>query len=261
MNTPVKLLIVLLAIAPLSSMANERSFEVIFPGQDRETEATAQAYQGSWKQLVLVEGDWQESASINERMEAAGDDQWLHVQTSIPSDEMKVVSTRLVNRSDLFTTEVKQELLGFPDTQPRSMHITYANKQIKRKILMADGQEIEQMVHMPFDGYDGFILGLALSGLPLSDGKEYRLPSVMPNFMAGYWLHATVSDGGDVTLSDGSEQSIWFVDVEWWNINDGDIYPAGPDGTGGRYSIFKQPKSGQPAVYRYQTDTVDIVLK
>lgn len=46
-----------------------------------------------------------------------------------------------------------------------------------------------------------------------------------------------------------------LIDVEWHHRESGDVYPPGPDASGGRYWVVPNPPSGFPYVPRYQTDT------
>lgn len=48
---------------------------------------------------------------------------------------------------------------------------------------------------------------------------------------------------------------VLLVDVEWHHNESGDVYPLGPNASGGRYWIVTDPPPGIPYVPQYRTDT------
>ncbi len=102
--------------------------------------------------------------------------------------------------------------------------------------------------------YRGFNLGLALATLD----PETQLPATLKASMVA--MDATydviVTFAGRETLTfDGQTVDAWMADVEWHHLGLGDVYPPGPDASGGRYWIVADPPEGVPYVPRYQTDT------
>lgn len=251
-------ILLVLPLMLISLFLSAGEVEVFFPGKTLSNAEKIKAYSASWKQLVLNQGKWQQAAIIHEKLSSIDGKHWQHIQTN-QVGQSKNLTTRKLRKSDLFTLHMFQKLSG-KNGQPKSLEVTYGKHQLQRKLVMPDNKIIEQQAHLPFDGWDGFIFGLTIYGLPLEDKKTFRIPAVMPNFMNGYWVDVSISDGGTVELN-GKIQAVWYADASWLNLHDGDTYQPGPEGSGGRYVIFKQPAIGQPAVYRYKTDTVDIKLK
>ena len=62
----------------------------------------------------------------------------------------------------------------------------------------------------------------------------------------------------DDSCAGGRDVDVWLVDVEWHHLETGDIYAAGPDASGGRYWVVRNPPPGFPYVPRYKTDTYTI---
>ena len=262
--TKIKSLIVLINVSLLlfSSLLTAKKHQVILPGKPLANAVNVKPYTGEWKQLVLKEGSWLSSGIIREELTTLDGEHWQHIQSQRQQRDGKAQAsvTRKLRKSDLFTLHMKQKLPGVVKGSPKSVTATYGDHKIQREIVTHDDQVKTQQVELPFDGFDGFIFGLALAGLPLEEGKLFRIPSVMASFMNGYWVDVNVSDGGVVVVK-GKSRPVWFVDVSWLNIHDGDTYLPGPDASGGRYTIFKQQPKGLPAVYRYKTDTLDIILE
>lgn len=256
-------ILICLSLMFLSHWGIAKEVEVVFPGKPLVNGAKVKSYSGEWQQLLLKDGVWVASGNIREELAAIDEKYWQHIQSqfSTKSDEQAKISViRKLRKSDLFTEALQQKLPSSAKVGAKSISAKFGNHQIQREIIDHNNKIKKQQVELPFDGFDGFILGLALAGLPLEDGKVFRLPSVIANFLNGYWVDAAVSDGGSVSVN-GQSHPVWFVDVSWLNIHDGETYSPGPDASGGRYTIFKEQPKGVPAVYRYKTDSLDIVLK
>ena len=256
-------ILIYLSLTFLSHWVIAKEVQVVFPGKPLVNAAKVNTYSGEWRQLLLKDGAWVASGSIREELTAIDEKYWQHVQSQFSAkgdSQAKVSVIRKLRKSDLFTEALQQKLPSSVKVGAKSISAKFGNHQIQREIIDHDNQVKKQQVELPFDGFDGFILGLALSGLPLEDGKLFRLPSVIANFLNGYWVDAAVSDGGTVSVN-GQPHPVWFVDVSWLNIHDGETYLPGPDASGGRYTIFKEQPKGVPAVYRYKTDSLDIILK
>ncbi len=218
-------------------------------------------FHGVWSQRAAGEDGWTDAGTIEERLELLQDGNWRHTQISHRPDSSRVEAIRILAADTLLVRSLEQTLHGFPDTAPRSINVVFQDHQIRKQTRMSDGQVVEAKTCMPFDGYDGMIFGLVLAALPLKEGMQYRLPSVMSAFMHGFWANADMKLAEPVKLADGKDYRQWRVDVEWLNINDGDIYPPGPDESGGSYYILENPPAGTPPVYRYVNNGVDITLR
>ena len=96
----------------------------------------------------------------------------------------------------------------------------------------------------------------AMAVLPTPD-EPVEFTASMMAFDGTYTVRAKWS-GRETIQYHGADIELWTVDVEWQHIESGDIYPAGPDASGGRYWIAKNPPKGFPYVPRYKTDSYNV---
>ena len=76
----------------------------------------------------------------------------------------------------------------------------------------------------------------------------------MMGFDATYRTVATIV-GRDRIAHEGQSVDALMVDIEWHHDQSDDIYPPGPDASGGRFWLVAEPPEGLPYVPQYQTDT------
>ena len=81
-----------------------------------------------------------------------------------------------------------------------------------------------------------------------------ELIASMMNFDASYLVRAEWV-GSEMLDFQGRQIEAWLVDIEWHHQELGDIYPPGPNASGGRYWVVPDPPDGFPYVPRYKTDT------
>ena len=95
-------------------------------------------------------------------------------------------------------------------------------------------------------------------GLPLAtldyQGEPVEFAASMINFDATYKVIATWA-GTETFEHNGQDVEATMVDIHWIHNEIGDVYPGGPDESGGRYWLVKNPPEGFPYVPRYKTDT------
>ena len=101
--------------------------------------------------------------------------------------------------------------------------------------------------------FRGMNLGLALATLDPATQLPAELSASMVSMDATYDVIVTYA--GTATFEfEGTQVEAWMADVEWHHLGLGDVYPPGPDASGGRYWIVNDPPAGFPYVPRYQTD-------
>ena len=100
---------------------------------------------------------------------------------------------------------------------------------------------------------NGSALGLPLATLRYRD-DPLQFAASMLAFDASYQVEATWVGKESVDFADGRIE-VWLVDLKWVHDGLGDIYPPGPDASGGRFWIVADPPRGFPYVPRYKTDT------
>lgn len=123
-------------------------------------------------------------------------------------------------------------------------------------MIFQQAKKVEKTGRLSSQMYDAMILGIPLSTLSYGS-TPFALKAFMTNFDGSYQLIA--SKAGEETVShNGQEVAVNWIDVKWLHEQSGDIYPAGPDASGGRYWITKEATTGLPRVIRYKTDSYAI---
>jgi hypothetical protein len=102
--------------------------------------------------------------------------------------------------------------------------------------------------------YRGMNFGLALATLNPATQLPAELSASMVSMNATYDVIVTYA-GTDTFDFEGKKIEAWMADIEWHHLGLGDVYPPGPDASGGRYWIVSDPPEGFPYVARYQTDS------
>jgi hypothetical protein len=100
---------------------------------------------------------------------------------------------------------------------------------------------------------NGAALGLPLATLGFQS-EPLEFAASMIGFDASYKVTATWA-GKEMIEFEGDEVEAWLVDIDWLHEGLGDVYPGGPDASGGRYWVINNPPEGLPYVLRYKTDT------
>ncbi len=99
----------------------------------------------------------------------------------------------------------------------------------------------------------GAAMGLPLSTMDYQD-EPVEFVASMIGFDATYDVIAEWV-GRETLHVDGRDIEAWLIDVEWHHRESVDVYPSGPDASGGRYWVVADPPEGVPYVPRYRTDT------
>ncbi len=208
-------------------------------------------YEFSWQQCSLADGQWQNRASLTEAMATHGDSQLRRRQTVVRPDGTVVQSDNYFDRGSfaLLRMEMEATLDGVTvATSKRQFDANGYSGVIGRgdESTAVKGKIDTSMLH-------GGALGLPLSTLEYQD-KPLHFKASMVSFDGTYEVKATWV-GREVLQFEGNDIEAWLIDVEWHHNESGDIYPAGPDESGGRYWVVSNPPEGFPYVPRYQTDT------
>ena len=129
------------------------------------------------------------------------------------------------------------------------------------RVLVADGYSgisIKGETTEPLQGavtsnmLHGGAMGLPLAAMDFQD-EPVRFSASMIGFDGTYDVIAEWAGKENVRFGDGDIED-WLVDVQWHHRESGDVYPPGPDASGGRYWVVPKPPDGFPYVLRYQTD-------
>lgn len=209
-------------------------------------------YELQWQQCAFAEGNWVDGGMLTEQVAVIGD------QTL----RLRHIVKRPSGPTTVATTYFERDTFG-----PRRMEVIAIMPDASRKLLAV--QELNA------DGYQGWsalagaresvqgkinskMLPGAVMGLPLATLGYQESPlefsASMMSFDATY--RVIVSWVGRETLEYNDQKvEALLVDAEWHHQESGDIYPPGPDASGGRYWLVPKPPEGFPYVPRYQTDT------
>jgi type III secretory pathway component EscS len=103
-----------------------------------------------------------------------------------------------------------------------------------------------QMLH-------GSVMGLPLATMDYQEEPVEFLASMIA--FDGTYVVVAEWAGKEMLEFEGRKIETWLIDVEWLHRESGDVYPPGPDASGGRYWVAPDPPANFPYVPRYQTDT------
>lgn len=209
-------------------------------------------YELTWRQCSLADGNWVAAGDLTEKLVTIGETVFKHQQMTVGADGSTTEATTYFDRRSFAPLRLEYVQRG-PDgsVAARAEHVLTADGYTGRVTRGDQSKEVtgaasSAMMH-------GGSMGLSLATLD-SRVDPLRFSAAMINFDATYKVTATWA--GTETLDyQGAKVVAMLVDVEWLHEGLGDIYPAGPDESGGRYWIVADPPEGFPYVPRYKTDT------
>ncbi len=210
-------------------------------------------YSLSWYQCTLKEGQWIPANPLHEKLDRIGTMVMRTRQTTTRPDGGTGVVTAYYDLHTFAMHRIEQEIRLADGTKAASAEYVFDQSGYHGKKVR--GEEIKKVNGSLTSGMlNGAGLGLPLASLEWQD-KPLSLLSSMIGMDASYDVTATWAEKEKLTTPEGAQVEAWLIDVEWKHRELGDIYPPGPDASGGRYWIVQQPPEGFPAVVRYKTDT------
>ena len=211
-------------------------------------------FKHSWHQCSLVEGKWTGQNPVSEELLASGDDEWLHRQTVEHDSGARQVSDTYYDRTSFAPRRMETEVTH------NGVRVVFAQRTISEdgyEGTLTQGDQSRELA----GAINSSMLNGASMGLPLAtlafQLEPLEFMAAMMAFEGTYRVKATWSGKETLTYANQHIES-WLVDVEWHHLESGDVYPAGPDASGGRYWIVPNPPEGFPNVPRYQTDTYSV---
>lgn len=209
------------------------------------------SYRHDWYQCMLQDEEWVDAGIVTEETAIDGD-RLLHSQTNTRPDGIRSVATTVFDHASLAPLAMKLTVTG-PDGQS----LATAKRELDAngyKGVVQRGSAEPQAVSGTISSsmFHGAVLGLPLATLDYAM-DSYELAASMMTFDAQYRVVAR-SAGTEKITNNGREVALQLVDVEWHHDN-GDVYPPGPDASGGRYWLLAEPVAGLPLVVRYKTDS------
>lgn len=215
-----------------------------------------QPYAFTWRQCAANEGQWVAGGSITERAETVTeeDERYLRLeQVTRRPDGGGSTAVTWLRRSSLAPVRIDVRAHNADGVVLGGAHYTLGEAGYTGHKSRGDERK-EVAGLLSSNMYHGMALGLPLAALSPNRTLPVELAASMVSFDASYRVIAT-SAGTEMLDIDGRRVEARLVDVEWHHKESGDVYPPGPDASGGRYWIVPDPPAGVPYVPRYQTDT------
>ena len=208
-------------------------------------------YRHDWHQCTVQDDKWVEAGIVTEET-VIDDNRLLHKQTTARADGIKSVATTVFDHVSLAPLSMTLKVTG-PDGQT----LAAANRELDSRGYRGTvqrGDKEPQTVSGTISStmFHGAVLGLPLATLDYSN-DSYEFDASMMSFDAQYRVIARFAGKKEMKLH-GRTVMLHLVDVEWHHDN-GDVYPPGPDASGGRYWLLAEPAEGIPIVLRYKTDS------
>ncbi len=229
---------------------------VIEMGDGHVNGNAVQPYEFTWRQCSKQGENWVDGRTLTERaaeVEEGGRRYLRHEQESVLPNGGRTVAVTYFERASLAPRRMEAHVYAPDGTETRSASYTlgltgYTGRKVR------DG--VEESVEGDANSamYHGMAFGLVLAMLDLDHALPAELPASMLAYDATYRVIATSAGRTTLRFADGAIDA-WLVDVEWHHRELGDVYPPGPDASGGRYWLVPEPPEGFPYVPRYQTDT------
>lgn len=243
--------------------AYDPTIQVVPVGDPAVSGTSLPAYEFEWAQYQRGPGTLSEPSATYretfEREELDGRYVWVHQQWMDTGRGFSAHATTVLDRRSLAPISMVRELEGHPQglshVELRFDETGYTKRSQRGEF------DRSSRVELATPSFDGAIFGIAIAGLPLAEGLRVRMPTVFTAWDGLYWLELSVTGRREVDWQ-GRTFEVLLVDADWLNVNDGSIYPGGPDLSGGRYEILapehREEGSGLPLVWRYVNDTGDI---
>ena len=210
-------------------------------------------YELTWYQCMLHEGSWVNLPPLTERLDVIDGDTIRLTQNSTRPDGGTSRGTTL---SDLHSFAPQK--MEFVSRDAAGTVLGSAKYQFDKdgyrgqKEQAGKSKEVSGALNSSM--LNAMTMGLPLATLPWQD-TPLTFTASMINFDGTYDVIATWTQEEKLDSPDGEQVKVWLLDIEWHHRESGDVYPPGPDSSGGRYWVVPKPTAGMPAVLRYKTDT------
>lgn len=208
-------------------------------------------YEYSWAQCSMVEGKWKNGSRLTERSAIIGSSLLRIDQTSSPQPG---ISSRVSHYMDLASLAPIRSEAHFTgqDGKPLGKRVWEFDADGYTAIISQGGKIVEKSGNLSNKMYNAIILGIPFAAIDDWD-IPIRITGFMTQFDASYTITATQAGKGTVQVGKRDIDVRW-IDVQWLHDEIGDVYPAGPDASGGRYWITEKEEQGLPRILRYKTD-------
>jgi hypothetical protein len=207
-------------------------------------------YELTWQQCSFQDGQSQGQGSLVEKLVVIGDIV-RHRQSAVQPNGTVSRSDTYFDRSSLAPLRMEME------ASMGGKRLVYMERELEADgytgIAMQGDQSKALEGSISSVMLHGGVMGLPLATMDFQDEPVEFLAS-MVGFEATYDVIAEWVDKETLEF-DGQKIEAWLIDVEWHHRETGDVYPPGPNASGGRYWVVRNPPDGYPYVPRYKTDT------
>lgn len=208
-------------------------------------------YQASWVQCARQDGRWNDAGPLTETLVIIGD-VIRHTQQSVQPNGTVSQSVTYLDRHSLAPLRMEQKATSADGAPLAEVVRTLTDEGYSGQA--RQGDRSKQLNGKITSGmWHGGVLGLPLVTVD-PDRYPVEFASSMMAFDATYRTVATIAGREMLEHETGAIEAL-LVDVEWHHNESGDVYPPGPDGSGGRYWLVPDPPAGYPYVPQYRTDT------
>ena len=244
----------LILLAMLSTAVAAAANDNMVIGDGRIDGSKLKPYRLTWRQCSLQDGQWQDGGMLTEELVVIGDQVLRHRQIASQPGGVMSQSDTFFDRSSFAPLRMELEVTRDGEILVYRELRLDADGYSGIATQGEDSKELQGKIssHMLHGGS---------MGLPLATMNEQKKPveflASMVSFDATYDVIAEWV--GTETLEFGGEEiQSWLIDVEWHHRESSDVYPPGPDASGGRYWVVPNPPAGFPYVPRYKTDTYSV---
>lgn len=243
--------LILIPVLSAALLASTLQADTMVMGDGAVDTRRLKSYEFTWIQCALQDGTWINMPELTESI--------------IFSDEHTLLLRQKSTRPDGGTSKVEMTFEA-PSFAPRSLktHHTSGDGGVlaaSRFEFTSQGysgehtqggetQEVSGAVSST--QFAGTTMGLPLATLPWQD-EPLEFSASMVSFDGTYDVTATWVSKETLDTPGGTSFVAYQVDVKWHHRESGDIYPPGPEATGGRYWLVPEPPEGIPYVLRYKT--------
>lgn len=218
-----------------------------------------QPFGATWRQMTVGEDGPVLSGCIAEALFRRPSGEWMHVQTArgIESGRMRQ-EVRTLSASDMRTTSLYRAPLQAPLGDIVWQHLQLTPRSAQGVAAHRDGATRPLRLTYDEPVRDGWILGLVIASLPLEQGLVVRDRVAIPLLEQQFDIVVRTDGPRPWPLDSGDSIQVWEVGVAWTNLDDADVYAAGPDQPGGAYYIAVDPEPYAPHVVGYRNENVSI---
>ena len=240
-------------IVPFAALAKPTLIEV---GDGKIDGNKIEPYEFTWHQCSMQENTWVDGGTLVEKTveeNESGRRVLRHEQTTTRPNGVRSVAITWFDRDSLAPLRMQATHYGSDGNTLASNEFLLNEKGYKGS--KTRGEQTENVSgEVSSTQYHGMAFGLPFATLDLPGDLPVEVPASMISFDATYTVIATLGGQEKMTIN-GKTVDAYYVDVEWHHLGLGDVYPPGPDASGGRYWVVNNPPEGVPYVPRYKTDT------